>query len=47
MVSDKFPSWMKLDLFLKDLRLMLDDRHRLGIPLPLTCVAQQFYRVGA
>jgi len=34
---------MKLDLFLKDLRLMLDEGQRLGVPLPLTSTAQQLY----
>ncbi|MBI2555517.1 MAG: NAD-binding protein [Candidatus Rokubacteria bacterium] len=38
---------MKLDLFLKDLRLMLDEGQRLGVPLPLTSTAQQLYAAAA
>jgi len=43
MVAGQFPPQMKLDLFLKDLRLMLDEGQRLGVPLPLTSTAQQLY----
>jgi hypothetical protein len=32
---------MKLDLFLKDLRLMLEEGQRLGVALPLTSLTQQ------
>jgi 3-hydroxyisobutyrate dehydrogenase len=32
---------IRLDLFLKDFRLMLEEGARLGVPLPLTSVAQQ------
>jgi 3-hydroxyisobutyrate dehydrogenase-like beta-hydroxyacid dehydrogenase len=32
---------MKIDLFLKDFKLMLEEGLRLGVPLPLTSLAQQ------
>ena len=32
---------MKLELFLKDLRLMLEEGQRLGVALPLTSLTQQ------
>jgi 3-hydroxyisobutyrate dehydrogenase-like beta-hydroxyacid dehydrogenase len=32
---------------LKDLRLMLEAGHRLGVPLPLTSTAQQLYAAAA
>jgi 3-hydroxyisobutyrate dehydrogenase-like beta-hydroxyacid dehydrogenase len=41
MVSHRFDAQMKVDLFLKDFRLMLDEGLRLGVPLPLTGVTQQ------
>ena len=41
MVEHRFPPLIRLDLFLKDFRLMLDEGARLGVPLPLTSVAQQ------
>jgi len=41
MVSRRFDAQMKVDLFLKDFKLMLDEALRLGVPLPLTTVAQQ------
>jgi len=41
MVSHRFDAQMKVDLFLKDFKLMLDEGLRLGVPLPLTGVAQQ------
>jgi 3-hydroxyisobutyrate dehydrogenase-like beta-hydroxyacid dehydrogenase len=47
MVSGTFPPQMKLDLFLKDLRLMLDEGQRLRVPLPLTSMAQQLYAAAA
>jgi 3-hydroxyisobutyrate dehydrogenase-like beta-hydroxyacid dehydrogenase len=47
MVSGAFPPQMKLDLFLKDLRLMLEEGQRLSVPLPLTSVAQQLYAAAA
>jgi 3-hydroxyisobutyrate dehydrogenase-like beta-hydroxyacid dehydrogenase len=47
MVSGTFPPQMKLDLFLKDLRLMLEEGQRLSVPLPLTSAAQQLYTAAA
>ena len=38
---------MKIDLFLKDFKLMLEEGLRLGVPLPLTCVAQQLVTATA
>jgi L-threonate 2-dehydrogenase len=47
MVSGAFPPPMKLELFLKDLRLMLEEGQRLSVPLPLTRTAQQLYAAAA
>jgi L-threonate 2-dehydrogenase len=47
MVSGAFPPQMKLELFLKDLRLMLEEGQRLSAPLPLTTMAQQLYAAAA
>src|SRR5881628_2759179 len=41
MVGRRFEPQMKLDLFLKDFRLMLEEGQRLGVALPLTSLAQQ------
>jgi len=41
MVSHRFDPQMKIDLFLKDFKLMLEEGFRLGVPLPLTSVTQQ------
>jgi 3-hydroxyisobutyrate dehydrogenase-like beta-hydroxyacid dehydrogenase len=41
MVSHRFDAQMKIDLFLKDFKLMLEEGLRLGVPLPLTSVTQQ------
>ena len=41
MVEHRFDPQMKLDLFLKDFRLMLEEAQRLGVALPLTSLAQQ------
>ena len=41
MVEHRFEPQMKLDLFLKDFRLMLDEAQRLGVALPLTSLTQQ------
>ncbi len=41
MVSHTFAPHIRLDLFLKDFRLMLDEGNRLGVALPLTSVANQ------
>jgi 3-hydroxyisobutyrate dehydrogenase-like beta-hydroxyacid dehydrogenase len=41
MVSHTFEPHIRLDLYLKDFGLMLDEAKRLGMPLPLTSVAHQ------
>lgn len=41
MVNHQFDPQMKLDLFLKDFKLMLEEGQRLGVALPLTSVTQQ------
>ena len=41
MVSHRFDPQMKVDLFLKDFKLMLEEGQRLGVPLPLTSITQQ------
>ena len=41
MASHRFAAQMKIDLFLKDFKLMLEEGLRLGVPLPLTSVTQQ------
>ena len=41
MVERRFEPQMKLDLFLKDFRLMLEEGERLGVALPLTSLTQQ------
>ena len=41
MVEHKFDPHIRLDLFMKDFRLMLEEGARLGVPLPLTSVAHQ------
>jgi len=41
MVERRFDPQMKLDLFLKDFRLMLEEGERLGVALPLTSLTQQ------
>jgi 3-hydroxyisobutyrate dehydrogenase-like beta-hydroxyacid dehydrogenase len=41
MVNRRFDAQMKIDLFLKDFKLMLEEGLRLGVPLPLTGVTQQ------
>ena len=47
MVNRRFDPQMKIDLFLKDFRLMLQEGLRLGAPLPLTSVAQQLALASA
>lgn len=47
MLAGTFPPQMKLDLFLKDLRLMLDEGQQLEVPLPLTQTAQTLYAAVA
>jgi 3-hydroxyisobutyrate dehydrogenase-like beta-hydroxyacid dehydrogenase len=41
MVEHRFDPQMKLDLFMKDFRLMLEEAQRLGVALPLTSLTQQ------
>ena len=41
MVSRRFDAQMKIDLFLKDFKLMLEEGQRLGVSLPLTRITQQ------
>ncbi len=41
MASHRFDTQMKIALFLKDFKLMLDEGMRLGVPLPLTSLTQQ------
>jgi len=41
MVSHRFDAQMKVDLFLKDFNLMLEEGQRLGVSLPLTSLTQQ------
>ena len=41
MVSHRFDTQMKVDLFLKDFKLMLEEGLRLGVALPLKSLTQQ------
>ncbi|MFL5362202.1 MAG: NAD(P)-dependent oxidoreductase [Myxococcales bacterium] len=43
MVEGRFDAMMKVDLFLKDIRLMLEAGQSLHVPLPLASAMQQFY----
>ena len=43
MVEGRFDAMMKVDLFLKDIRLMLEAAQALHVPLPLTGAMQQLY----
>jgi 3-hydroxyisobutyrate dehydrogenase-like beta-hydroxyacid dehydrogenase len=47
MASHRFDPQMKIDLFLKDFKLMLEESRRLGVPLPLTSVTQQLVTATA
>ncbi|HEY2987347.1 MAG TPA: NAD(P)-dependent oxidoreductase [Candidatus Binatia bacterium] len=47
MASRRFDAQMKIDLFLKDFQLMLDEGRRVGAPLPLTTVTQQLAMAAA
>ena len=47
MASRRFDAQMKLDLFLKDFSLMLEEGQRLGVPLPLTSVARDLCAAAA
>ena len=46
-VQQEFPPQMKLELFLKDLGLILDAGADVGAPLPLTALAQRLYAAAA
>jgi len=46
-VRGEFPPQMTLDLFLKDLGLILDAGAEAGAPLPLTALARQLYAAAA
>jgi 3-hydroxyisobutyrate dehydrogenase-like beta-hydroxyacid dehydrogenase len=41
MTNHRFDAQMKIDLFLKDFKLILEEGLRLGVPLPLTSATQQ------
>ena len=41
MANHRFDAQMKIDLFLKDFKLMLEEGQRLGVSLPLTSITQQ------
>ncbi|MFL5399172.1 MAG: NAD(P)-dependent oxidoreductase [Myxococcales bacterium] len=43
MVEGRFDAMMKVDLFLKDIRLMLEAGQSLHVPLPLASAMQQLY----
>ena len=43
MIERRFDPLMKIDLFLKDIRLMLEAGQELHVPLPLTGMMQQLY----
>ena len=43
MVSGSYPPQMKLDLFMKDLRLIIEEGERLEVSLPLTRAARELY----
>jgi 3-hydroxyisobutyrate dehydrogenase-like beta-hydroxyacid dehydrogenase len=43
MVEERFEPMMKVDLFLKDIRLILEAGQDLHVPLPLTGIMQQLY----
>jgi len=47
MVSRRFDPQMKLELFLKDFTLMLDEGLRVGAPLPLTSLARELCAAAA
>jgi 3-hydroxyisobutyrate dehydrogenase-like beta-hydroxyacid dehydrogenase len=47
MASHRFDAQMKVDMFLKDFQLMIDEGRRLGVPLPLTTITQQLATAAA
>jgi len=46
MVEHRFAAQMKLDLFLKDFGLMLDEGLRVGAPLPLTSLVRELSKAA-
>ena len=46
MTERRFDAQMKLDLFLKDFALMLDEALRIGAPLPLTSLARELCKAA-
>jgi 3-hydroxyisobutyrate dehydrogenase len=46
-VRQEFPPQMKLDLFLKDLGLILEAGADVGASLPLTALARRLYETAA
>ena len=46
MVAGSYPPQMKLELFLKDLRLMTEEAERLGVALPLTEAARELFNAA-
>lgn len=47
MAEGNYPPQMKLDLFMKDVRLMLDEGRRLNVRLPLMEIAERLYAAAA
>jgi len=47
MARHRFDAQMKIDLFLKDFKLMLEEGRRLGVALPLTSLTQQLATAAA
>jgi 3-hydroxyisobutyrate dehydrogenase-like beta-hydroxyacid dehydrogenase len=43
MVEGRFDALMKIDLFLKDIRLIVDAAQSLHVPVPLAGTMQQLY----
>ena len=47
MASGTYAPLMKVDLFLKDIKLMIESAQALHVPLPLTGVMQQLYTAAS
>ena len=47
MAEGRYPPQMKLDLFMNDLHLMIEEGRRLNVRLPLTEIAERLYAVAA
>jgi 3-hydroxyisobutyrate dehydrogenase-like beta-hydroxyacid dehydrogenase len=47
MANHRFHAQMKIDLFLKDFKLMLEEGQQLGVSLPLTSITQQLTAAAA